>query len=724
MSLQERYKLAEQFANSWAGSFSLTAVKIAGQNFEDHPLAEELKALMKGENASLPFFRTGDALWVTIAANAENLEIAIEDLRAWILPTIGWEDEKSSIVLPADAPAAIRNLISVISPAGYFRWWTNKNKIGQTIEKLRAMRQLTERQPSHTYLHIPSLFELRQQYEVALLVKDKIEAQKAVDSINYNQLDTAANTGFMQIRLWSEFREFGKIVNHLQLRELIDLRMPHNTRLDFVRAFHAEFLEEFEEQNNFAGAKQSYQNNVAPLLDGLLGLCHPADGTAVGRTLGYKALLHQDAPLAAELLEYTSDDFLQNILRPFSVKVAAGGLSPAEKFQTAHQQSDWQTLQDTGAKILFGSGVEDQPLPTDYLTAILRFSLSFRANSELQEKLSDADTQTPTNIPQTWLQFIDSIREKEWESASAFLSLDNRPSLENTDVLTAINFLEILEELFTDPEMESDTVGTKVLQSTLPAIIREFLTASDFPNKSLISIYQQLMELWTIYKIGSSHPTDANLLLTLAEPVLQNDVNSQQLIMDSLRNWWKARKVRALLPFLLSSLEILSENLSSLDECKNLWIDGAEFVRLSPEAVSPTECYLWRKIGTNLGIDKDVIDEFLGAKIITEEKDVLSDLQINKIAVVSLQIEAAQNAAEIIRQRLSCEVAVISETHNNATVENVKNSDVILFVWASNTHAVYRAFDNVREKLFYVQGKGATSIVISLEQWAIRKQRQ
>jgi hypothetical protein len=720
--MKERYKLAEQFASSWAGDFNLTSAKIAEQNFAGHPLTEELNALMNGESASLPFFRNADALWVTIAADAENLEIAIEDLRAWILPTIGWEDEKSSIVLPADAPAAIRNLISVISPAGYFRWWTDKNKIGQTIEKLRAMRGLAELRPAHTYLHIPSLFELRQQYEVALLVKDKIEAQKAVDSINYNQLDTAANTGFMQIRLWAEFREFEKIVTHPQLRELINLRMPHNIRLDFVRAFHAQFLKEFEERNDFAGAKQSFQKNVAGLLNGLLSLCRPTDGAPVRRTLGYKALTHQDAALAAELLEYTADDFLQNLLRPLSSTTAISPLSLAEQFQVAHQQSNWRVLQETGAKILFDTEIHDRQLPVDYLTAVLRFSLSFRANPELQEKLVVAGTeQTPIDIPQTWLQFAERIKEKHWESASAFLSLENRPSLEKADITTALNFLETLEELFTDPEMESDAIGTEILQSSLPAIIREFLTAPDFPNKNLISIYRQLMELWAIYKSGSSHPTDANLLLTLAEPVLQNDANSQNLVTDTLRNWWEARKVRALLPFLLSSLEILSANLTNIDACKNLWIDGADYVRLNPETVSPTERYLWRDIGTNLGIEKEIINEFLGSEIITEEKDILSDLQASKIAIVSLQIESAQTAAELIRERFSGEVVVVSETHNNSTVENAKNSDVILFVWASNTHAVYRAFDNTREKLFYVQGKGASSIVISLERWAMQQ---
>lgn len=111
----------------------------------------------------------------------------------------------------------------------------------------------------------------------------------------------------------------------------------------------------------------------------------------------------------------------------------------------------------------------------------------------------------------------------------------------------------------------------------------------------------------------------------------------------------------------------------------------------------------------------------MGTKIIAEEVDVLSNLQADRISIVSLQIESAQNAAELIRQRTPAEVIVVSATHNNPAVENAKNSDIILFVWASNIHAVYRAFDNSREKLVYVQGKGASSIIISLERWAMRR---
>ena len=724
MSKPEHKKLAEQFAQSWTDNLKLAPKDITSQDFGKHLLGAELNALQNGEIASLPFFRSDSILWVTTAPDAENLEMAVEDLRAWVLPSLGWEDEKSSIVLPDDAPAPIRNLISVVSPSGYFRWWTKKTKFEPTVKKLRSMRRLNESRPKHIYQHVPSLFELRQQYEVALLVKDEDAAQKAVDSIDRDQLDTAANTGFMQIRLWSEFREFEKVVKHPQLRELLQLRMPHSIRLDFVNAFHEQFLREFEARKDFAGAKRSYQEDVAQLLEGLLGLCRPSDGLAVSRILGYKAVLRKDSNLADELLRETSDGYLKDLLKSLRTEtIPTPELSFAAQFQAAHQKSDWRTMQKTGAKILFDTEIQNEELPRDYVLAILRFSLNFRANPELQEKLDSLDSpDKSTRAPQTWLEFAAQIQEKQWESASAFLSLENRPTLGNADLATALLFLETFEEMFTDPELENEPVGREILQSALPAVIREFLTAPDFPKADLVSVYRQLMQLWAIYKSGSSSPIDANLLLTLAEPVLQNDGSSENIVSQTLREWWEARKVRALLPFLLNSLEILTENLSTADVSETLWIDGAEFVRLHPESLSPTERHLWRTLGAKIGLDKETINEFLGVEIIDVETDVLSELQAIRIAIVSLQVEAAQTAADVIRQRTPADVIVVSETHNNSSVENAKNSDVIMFVWASNTHAVYRAFDNSREKLVYVQGKGASSIVISLKRWAMNRQ--
>lgn len=724
MLTREYEKLVSQIAKSWAAELALSPDRIASQNFSGHILAEELSALFRGEPASLPYFSGKEVVWMTVAPDAENLTMAIDDLRAWILPSHGWEDDEThSVVLPEDAPDVIKDFVGDISPSGYFRWKTKREKFNQAIQKLNAMRRTSALRPAHQYVHVPSLFELRQQYEIALIIKDKAAAQSAVNRINLDQLDTAANTGFMQIRLWSEFREYEKIVAYEQLRELVQLRMPHSIRLDIINAFHDQFLKQFEAANDTATATQSYAQNAQNFLEPLLGFCRPSDGLAVSHCLGYKAVLHRDSKLANELLTDASDGFLQDLLKSFRVvEITPPAVSLAAQFQTAHRKNDWRALQQIGETILFDVAAEDADLPRDYLFANLRFSLNFRANPELQEKLSKLAAKTSeTKTPQSWLEFADSVREKQWQGASAFLALENRPTLGDADLATALHFLETFEELFTDPELENDRIGKEVLQSALPSIIREFLTAPDFPKPDLTGIYRQLMPLWATYKSGSSAAVDANLLLTLAEPVLQNDGDSETLVAETLRQWWEARRVRALLPFLLSALEILSENISASGVCENLWVDGAEFVRTHPESLSQTELKLWRFIGAKIGLDDETVNEFLGAGVTTTDSvDLLSALQVARIAIVSLQAEAGRNAAELIRQRTASEVIVVSETHNNSAVENAKNSDVILFVWASNTHAVYRAFDNSREKLVYVQGKGASSIVISLEKWAMK----
>jgi hypothetical protein len=88
---------------------------------------------------------------------------------------------------------------------------------------------------------------------------------------------------------------------------------------------------------------------------------------------------------------------------------------------------------------------------------------------------------------------------------------------------------------------------------------------------------------------------------------------------------------------------------------------------------------------------------------------------------VSLREEAANIAAKLIRERTKAEVLVVTETVAGASTSNATTADVILFVWASSTHAVYRAFDGVREKVAYVQGTGAPGIVLALERWVIRQ---
>ena len=283
--------------------------------------------------------------------------------------------------------------------------------------------------------------------------------------------------------------------------------------------------------------------------------------------------------------------------------------------------------------------------------------------------------------------------------------------------------LESLEEMFTDPKIDQDQTGRQIMLGSLPVIIKDFLNDPEFPRASLTGVYRQLFQLWAQHRRGGASQQDANLLLALAEAVLQLDRTSEKEVTENIRGWWEARRVRAMLPFLLSALDLLSELTTERGVCESLWIDGAEFIRIDPQALTPGERILWRNVGIRIGLDKATIEEFLGLQVEADVNvvDLLAEANLKKVAIVSLREEPARIAAEIIRQRTGAQVLVVTETHAGSGTDNAKTADVILFVWASVTHAVYRAFDNVREKLAYVEGKGAVSIVLTLERWAMKE---
>jgi len=99
-------------------------------------------------------------------------------------------------------------------------------------------------------------------------------------------------------------------------------------------------------------------------------------------------------------------------------------------------------------------------------------------------------------------------------------------------------------------------------------------------------------------------------------------------------------------------------------------------------------------------------------------EDALAHANLRKIAIVSLQEPAAREAGRELENRSGATVTLITGLVQSAFTTAARDADLILFVWAACSHAVYRAFDNCRERLVYVQGTGASSIIAAAEGWA------
>ena len=713
--------LVERLSRSWPERWQ------ASLREEQHPLRGEITALGSGEAASLPFFQHGQVGWLTVAGDAERLQEGIDDLRAWLLPSYGWEDPTQPLALPGETESELSALIFSLSPAGYFRWWTPAGAIQTVTERLRMRRDLLAARPIHVVREVPSLVELRRQFQVGLAIGDRAVAQAAVDAVDRHQLDSARNVRFMQVRLWDRFGASEEITQEAGLADLVALPLPQAVRAAILRAFHVRHLANLEDRGAFEKAQEAYTARVHPVLGALLGRARPSDGERARRLMAYRARLRGDRAAAALLgAEAAGDPVLANILAPLG-ETSAPAPSLEKQFERAWQLRDWAAVQDLGLRLLGPeSRLSEEEQAEVHL--VLRRSLRDLPNSEVAERLSAQPAQArhpeptaaPTMAAESWPEFLSRLQAGDWPAARAFLEQNERPGAAAIRTDEVPMLVRTVGELFTSPDLD-DPSAAHLVQESLPALIEDFVSESGFPRRSLLPLYEELLRTWAEQRSESAFVPDGQLLLVLASEVLQHSSGSEDEVVETLRRWWEVRRVRARLPFLLESLDLLTEYTAARDAAESLWIDGADFVRRDPTALSRGERLLWRHIGRRIGLEEATLDEFLGttAAEAEEEADPVAEADLQKIAIVSLQERAARQAAEWIRERTAAEVLTVVEHAAGAATESARSADVVLFVWAANKHAVYRAFDDVRDRLAYVQGTGPSSIVLALERWVV-----
>ena len=190
-----------------------------------------------------------------------------------------------------------------------------------------------------------------------------------------------------------------------------------------------------------------------------------------------------------------------------------------------------------------------------------------------------------------------------------------------------------------------------------------------------------------------------------------------------LKSWWDDRPSEALLPLQLAGLSLLALYESTKADAGNLWIDAAQTVRTRNIELGPGERRAWAFLGGRLGFEKSVVESYLGTDQRAAEADPLSVADLKKIAIVSMRERQAQEAAKMVSARCKAEVVLVAEKDAGPAAKSARTADIILVVWSAISHALFRAFDGVRDRVVYVQGTGSESIVLALERAVMAQAR-
>jgi hypothetical protein len=731
-----RHHVLVRLAKTWPADWRVTLPTGGAPLYvASHPLRGELEAFWEGEEASLPYFLRRQSLvrWVTLASGSTALQRMVEMLRAWVLPSFAWEHETEPFIASGAGDGELSEMLLTLSPAGYFRWMSRLSAAAQVAQTLRQMRAVTAKRPNHVHVQVPSLLELRQQFNVALLAGDREAAERALQSIDHHQLDSATNTKFMRVRLLDAFKDYGTIVQDPEVEGLVQVRMPHAVRTALARAFHAECLAAVEQTGNVRAAADAYVSWVHPMLGGLLALCHAGDGLAVERSAAYRAWHTRDVEAAEELLS-ADDPFVRPLLESIRQETPTAhgdGASLLARFETALARDDRRALQALGQRMLehFGAGAPIAGAVTDVGT-VLRGTLELQPNPELRDALLESESvaglapaPTATTLPQSWRELLAAVSAHRWAAARRFVSLDavDRPPIDSitADELSAV--VTTLEELLTGQVFEHDVEAKAFAAECLPAFVEDFVKESQFPRRAFETLYLHLLRLWgTSYK-QSLYAPDGQVLIALAEGLLQYTADAQAEVAELLRHWWEARRVSARLPFLLEAIELLVERTSEVGTAQGLWIEAVQLLK-QQEGMSHAERRLWRLLGLRIGFDEATIGEALGPVLPNDTTpDPLTRLPIKKVAIVSLHARSAEVAGTEIHERTGAEVIVVTDKVAGSATSSALKADVVLLVWSAVKHAVYRAFDTARERMVYVQGTGAASILLALDRWAAKQ---
>lgn len=643
----------------------------------DHPLAGEITAALDGRAASMPYALSQDVLWVTFAPSAEALRRVIEDLRCWILPSFGWE-AAPSIVSDGAGIGQMGILLLHHSPQGYFRWYCRSADTDAVIQRLATMRRVIEQAPARQTQLRPTLEMLRRQFTLGLAIGDRNAAQEAVEEIDQRQLDTASNALSMRIRLAAAFGDNRAIVEHPQLDDLLSMRVPRRVVESVLIAHHAFYVADAEDAGNIAAAREAY----LPLYDRLAGLAGPITDNfdpVLARMAAYEAALDED------------DLRLRALASMFAGDAVVSALVADLPVPPSHAEPEVLKAADT---------IDDRCEPT----------------SADQTGLPEAHEPDPEPV-------ILPEARPDWAVVPSLIATGRHAQL---DMLLESASLapdtcdpgegEFVFELYTDAEIAADPRKRAEADRVLTTVIDAYICEERFPRRERLPLYQTVLDIWSSNRSQSTDPTDGQLLLTIADAMLRLDGKFEATVSATIIRWWESRPVRSRLNWLGETLELLTEHSVSQDYLA-LWYDGAALIKVDCERMSVNYKQFWHRLGRRLGLDAATADEALGGPWgdIAAAGDPLGHCGFTKIAIVSLHERAAREAAAQIGKRTDAHIIVVTDHAAGEGTASAATADVILYVWGATKHAVYRAFDKVRDRLEYVQGTGSASIVRALE---------
>ncbi|MDH4459454.1 MAG: hypothetical protein QE272_12205 [Nevskia sp.] len=654
--------LVSELATTWPAGFR-QPVSSADRRAHD-ALAGMADRLRQGILGSLPYFRAidGTIWWITLGGRNAELRLYADDLRSWVFPYHGSADSITPIVSAGSGRLGQR--IAEVTSEGYLRWTTPAKNASAVLEVLSTMHEYVASAPPLQQGSAPSLSSLQLHFAMALRIGDWAGAAAAVDEVDRRQLDQAHRTMQMRIRLLDARGATADLVAYIVKQEAWIFSNPRRIVSAILRAVFDVELAPLESAGQFQDALARFETEwyrrLAPLLE---------QAEEAPQLQAYAAIIDQDYAKAALLVPQ---------------------LSPAA---AAYIQA---LLPAAPATIPPATPIKDSA-----------------------PEINAAPTAEVRNGASFWTSLHVAVREGRQARARTLIEEIDSALLSDIEFVSAAP--DALLELLSDGEIESRNAPRILRQEVMSSIIDVIVGSAGFPLLQHVEIYIGLADGLTYLRGTSANEADAQLILGLISGVVYLDPAHADRCAAIIRGWWTQRAIVARLPWLIAALDAVALLHPDPTSLQALWGDGLTLAERKGCRLTPSEMKTWRRVGAAIeysATDVATLLDRVAAVESDETIDPLAQAGLERIAIVSLQETGAREAAAELMTRTGAEVVLVNGMVQGGQTRRAAEADLILFVWAASSHAVYRAFDDCRDRLVYVQGTGVVSIISAAEKWA------
>ena len=619
----------------------------------------------RDRTTTLPFVLESRSrvVWAVLGPTVREVRDYFDDCRSWLESS----DERGitgNVVLPGSGgQSELTQAILSVSPEGYGRFESTLDRTPKIVSRLGMMARFLETKPNQVTDYQPSLASLRRSFITAIRVGDWVQANSSIGEIDRNELDRAENTLHMRIRLYEAQGNWKDLFALVEKERAWILPTPRRVAVAIMKAFEICVLNSVEMplsvEESFLLFKEKWYGQLANLIYTI------RDVAGFERIQAMSSLIDRDQSKFEEYVNTLPDPIRQALL------------------------------------------IESRSV----------FPPNSISNDTQQEQQSTSTSPEANNF---WDDFLHAVKNLNQKKAKSILG---KIDLFVSDIRFLSGAPDAVTELLTSDILSSSIEGKILVQDSMCLIIDAFIQDERFPRSDHEECYIALLDGMSILYEQSNRQEDSQLFLGLVSACLDLSSRNTKKCEDLIRVWWDSHRTVSRLNWLVSALEKLASMSSDSGTLTDLYVDGLSLAVTKSIRFSEIEVWSWKRVGGLIELSKTDISNYLEPCIALNDEsavDPLHKVKVEQIAIISLQESSARQASEELRRRTGAEVRIITSLVSDAQAKHAKNADLILYVWASSSHATFRTFDTVRDRIEYVQGTGASSILLAAERWAER----